>query len=235
MSSDASPQLPTIGFYLWPNMTMLDVLGPQQVLGMVPGMRTFTFARDTSPLVTDTGITLIADHGLADVPQPDVLVVGGGANPYPEMSDPDVIATLARLGAGARYVTSVCTGSLILAEAGLLDGYRATTHWSARELLAAYPGVQLADGRVVQDRNRITGGGVSAGIDFALTLLGELVSPDVGRMMELVIEYRPEPPFGTGGPDLAPPEFVAAARASVAELAPELAAFVSRRTGAVVG
>jgi cyclohexyl-isocyanide hydratase len=212
----------TVGIYIWPNMTMLDVLGPHQVLGATPGIEVFTFARTKDPLVTDTGLRILPDHDLDDVPDCDVLLVGGGPNPYPEMQDPKVVATLARLGAGASHVTSVCTGALLLAEAGLLEGYRANTHWSAREILAGYPGVELADGRVVADRNRLTGGGVTAGIDFALTLVGILTDEQTAAFVQLVLEYNPAPPFNTGHPDVAPPEMVAAARALCQQAAPEM-------------
>ena len=226
MTTPETPTVATIGFYLWNDMTMLDVLGPHQTLGFAPGIKTFTFAR-TNPVVSDTGLRIIPDYLLADVPQPDVLVVGGGGNALTEMSDPDVIATFARLGAGCRYVASVCTGALILAEAGLLDGYKANTHWAAREQLAAYPKVEVVDDRVVVDRDRFTGGGVTAGIDIALTLLGALLGPETGAFMELLMEYRPAPPYGVGHPDTAPDELVAAARAAYAQMAPDIDAFVA--------
>lgn len=226
---ETPPHVATIGFYLWNDMTMLDVLGPHQTLGLVPGIKTFTFAR-TNPVVSDTGIRIIPDYGLADAPQADVLLVGGGGNALAEMSDPEVMATFKRLGAGARYVASVCTGALILAEAGLLDGYKANTHWAAREQLAAYPKVELADSRVVVDRDRFTGGGVTAGIDMALTLLAELVGKDSAAFIELLMEYNPAPPCGTGHPDIAPPELVAAACSAYAEMCPGLDAFVGRRS-----
>lgn len=135
-------------------MTMLDVLGPHQALGMTPGIEVFTFARIKDPLVTDSDLTIVPDHDFSDLPACDVLLVGGGGNPYPEIQIPEVIETLARVGGQAKYVTSVCTGGLFLAEAGLLNGYRANTHWAAREILDTYPGVEVADGRVVVDRNR---------------------------------------------------------------------------------
>jgi cyclohexyl-isocyanide hydratase len=223
MSAPEQPAVvATVGIYIYPGMTLLDCLGPHQVLGVAPGIEVFTFARTKDPIVTDTGLTILPDHGFDDLPPCDVLLVGGAGNVYPETSDPLVTATLARIGAGARYVTSVCTGSLILAEAGLLDGYRANTHWSARELLAAYPGVELADGRVVVDRDRLTGGGVTAGIDFALTLVGLLLGAEAGAFVELICEYNPAPPFGTGHPDTAPAELVAAARVLCEQMAPEL-------------
>lgn len=222
----------TVGIYLWPRMTMLDALGPHQVLGYAEGVQLFTFARTTEPLVTDTGVTIVADYGFDDCPQPDVLLVGGGGNPLTEMSDHEVLTTLSSLGSGARYVTSVCTGALILAEAGLLNGYRATTHWSHLDLLATYPAVQVVPERVVVDRDRITGGGITAGIDFALTLVGELIGTDAARLLELVLEYRPRPPFGTGDPDTAPVALIEQARGLVNS---ELTAFVSTRAPQRVG
>jgi cyclohexyl-isocyanide hydratase len=219
-----APEKPVarIGIYIYPGMTMLDVLGPHQVLGVTPGLEVFTFARTTEPLVTDTGLRILPDHGFDDVPDCDVLLVGGAADPTPEMSDPAVTETLARLGATARYVTSVCSGALILAAAGLLKGYRANTHWSAREVLASYPDVELADGRVVVDRNRITGGGVTAGIDFSLTLIGILIDDQTASMVQLLMEYNPAPPYNCGHPDVAPAELVTAARGMCETMAPRL-------------
>jgi cyclohexyl-isocyanide hydratase len=212
----------TVGIYIWPDMTMLDVLGPHQALGSTPGIEVFTFARTRDPLVTDTGLTIIPDRGFTDRLDCDVLLVGGGANPYPEMKDPAVIETLARVGAQASWITSVCTGALLLAEAGLLNGYRANTHWSAREILAGYPGVELADGRVVVDRNRVTGGGVTAGIDIALSLISILLDEPTASLVQLILEYNPAPPFNSGHPDVAAPELVGFARRMCAQMAPEM-------------
>ena len=231
MTAPETPTVATIGFYLWNDMTMLDVLAPHQTLGFSPGIETFTFARTTEPVVSDTGVRIVPDYGLADVPQPDVLLVGGGANALTEMADPEVVATIARLGAGARYVASVCTGALILAEAGLLDGYKANTHWAARAQLAAYPKVEVVTDRVVVDRDRFTGGGVTAGIDIALTLLGVLLGDETAAFTELLLEYRPAPPYGTGHPDSSPAELVAAARGAYAQMAPDIDAFVAGRSG----
>lgn len=220
-SPEAVPVIATVGIYIYPNMTQQDCLGPHQVLGLAPGIEVFTFARTKDPIVTDTGLTILPDHGFDDVPACDILLVGGAGNTHAETSDPLVLETFARLGAQARYITSVCTGSLILAEAGLLDGYKANTHWTYREQLAAYPGVELGDERVVIDRNRMTGGGVTAGIDVALTLVGILCGAETGALLELLCEYNPAPPFGTGHPDKAPAELVAAARALCEQMAPE--------------
>ncbi|HTK67343.1 MAG TPA: DJ-1/PfpI family protein [Pseudonocardia sp.] len=221
-TSDAPPTIATVGIFIWPDMTMLDVLGPHQALGITPGIEVFTFARTKDPLVTDSGLTIIPDHDFSDIPACDVLLVGGGGNPYPEMTDPEVIETLARVGAQADYVTSVCTGALFLAEAGLLEGYRANTHWTAREILGSYPGVEVADGRVVVDRNRITGGGVTAGIDFALSLIAILIDEATASFVQLIMEYNPAPPFTTGHPDTSPPELVTAARGMCEQAAPEM-------------
>lgn len=211
-----------IGIYLYPDMTQLDALGPQQALSMCPGLEVFTFARTTDPVVTDSGLTLLPDHGFDDLPLCDVLLVGGTGNPYPQMNDPVVLSTLARIGRQARYVTSVCTGSLILAAAGLLDGYRAGTHWAYREILAGYPEVQQVDDRVVVDRDRVSGGGVTAGIDFALSLIGILVDDQTAQLVQLVMEYDPAPPYNAGHPDVAPAEVVEVGRALCAQMAPDL-------------
>jgi transcriptional regulator GlxA family with amidase domain len=229
-TTDATPTVVArIGIYIYPNMTMLDVLGPHQTLGLCPGLEVFTFARTTDPLVTDTGLTITPDHGFDDIPPCEVLLVGGAPNTYPEMTDPAVLSTLARVGAQASYVTSVCTGALILAAAGLLEGYRAATHWSAREVLASYPGVELSDERVSVDRNRITGGGVTAGIDFALSLIGILIDDQTAQLIQLLMEYNPAPPYRVGHPDIAPAELVANGRALCRAMAPEV--FAARPAG----
>jgi transcriptional regulator GlxA family with amidase domain len=220
--SENPPVVATVGIFIWPDMTMLDVLGPHQALGITPGIEVFTFARSKDPLATDSGLTILPDHDFSDIPDCDVLLVGGGGNPYPEMKRPEVIETLARVGGQAKYVTSVCTGALFLAEAGLLEGYRANTHWSAREILGTYPGVEVADGRVIVDRNRLTGGGVTAGIDFALTLIALLIDEATASFVQLIMEYNPAPPFSTGHPDTSPPELVGIARSVCAQMAPEL-------------
>src|SRR5688572_13422520 len=188
-----------VAIYLWPNMFMLDVLVPHQILGLVPELNVYTFARTTEPLQSDTGMKLIADYDLESVPQPDILVVGGGANPLSEMSDETVIAALRKLGESAELVTSVCDGALILAQAGLLDGYRATTHWAYADLLRRYPGIEVcAEERVVTDRSRMTGGGCTSALDFAFSLINEVVGPESAAALELAFQYDPQPLFGTG-------------------------------------
>jgi len=218
-----------VAIYVWPNMFMLDALVPHQILGLMPGLNVYSFARTTEPFKSDTGMTLIADYDLESVPQPDILIVGGGVNPVAEMADETVIKALRRLGESAEMVTSVCDGSLILAQAGLLDGYRATTHWAYMDLLRQYPGVDVsANERVVTDRSRMTGGGCTSALDFAFTLIREVISPDAAAAAELAFQYDPQPPMGTGSPEKAPPELVEYVRQWVAPMQEGLAEFVAK-------
>ncbi len=194
-----------VGILLFDNMTMLDGFGPLQVFAFVPQFRAFTFARELSPVLSDCGARLTPDYDFESCPPLDILVVPGGGDVLPQMLDPRTQSVLQRLGAGARYVTSVCSGALILAEAGLLDGYRATTHWAYLPQLRRYPAVTVESERVVVDGNRITGGGVTAGIDFALTLIANVVDTTTAQTVQLIIEYNPAPPFDCGSPQHAPP------------------------------
>lgn len=219
----------TVGVYIWPNMTALDVLGPQQILGFVPDFDVVTVAKSMDPVVTDTRIRILPDHDFDSCPPLDIVLVGGGVDPSSEMRDEAVLSWLRRQGGAADYVTSVCTGALILAEAGLLDGYKATTHWAYKEHLAGYPEVELAEGRVVTDRNRITGGGVTAGIDFGFSLVAETAGPEVAAGLQLLGEYDPQPATPFGNPDAAPPELVAAVRAQAAELSTRLTEFFAAK------
>lgn len=198
-----------IGMLLYPGMTLLDLAGPQAALGLHG--RTHLFSKTLDPVMTDSGVALLPTAAFADAPaRLDVLFVPGGFGTVEAMKDKEIITFLAEHGRGARYVTSVCSGSLLLGMAGLLDGYRAATHWAccdALEALGAQPGRE----RVVADRNRFTGGGVTAGIDFGLTLLAELRGEEVAKMTQLMMEYDPAPPFNTGHPRSAGPELTAAA------------------------
>ena len=214
-----------VGLYIFENMTMMDAYAPLQFFSMVEEMNAFTFAKTNQPVMSDAAALLTPNYGFDDCPDIDVLVVPGGGNVLAQMQDPEVIAFLQKIGAKAEYVTSVCTGSLILAEAGLLDGYKAATHWGYTDVLQAYPGVTQIDERVVIDRNRVTGGGVTAGIDFALTIIAEVVNEQTAHAMQLVFEYRPEPPFNSGSPESAPPPVVDAVRALIDDIAGDLKAF----------
>ena len=220
-----------VAIYLWQNMFMLDALVPHQILGLMPELNVYSFARTTEPLTSDTGMKLIADYDLESVPQPDILIVGGGANPLSEMKDEVVIAALRKLGESAEMVTSVCDGSLILAQAGLLDGYRATTHWAYVDLLCRYPGIDVSsDERIVLDRNRMTAAGCTSAVDFAFALIAAVISPDAAAAAELAFQYDPQPPIGTGSPAKAPPELVEYVLGMVAPLRVGLEEFVARAT-----
>lgn len=200
-----------IGMLLYPGMTLLDMAGPQSALGMHG--RTHLFSKNLDPVMTDSGVAILPTASFEDGPERlDVLFVPGGFGTVDAMKDADLISFLAERGRRARYITSVCSGSLILGMAGLLDGYRAATHWATYDILRALD-VEAGHERVVADRNRFTGGGVTAGIDFGLILLAELRGPEVAKTTQLMMEYDPAPPFDTGRPERAGPEMVRVAKA----------------------
>ncbi len=223
-----TPKLNT-GIYLFPDMTMLDAYGPLQFLSRVDAFETFTFAKEAAPLASDCGATLLPRYGFADCPPLDIVVVPGGRDVLPQMRDAAVTGFLRDAAPGARCMSSVCTGALILAAAGLLDGYRATTHWGWMEQLGHFPGVEAVDARVVVDRDRISGGGVTAGIDFALTLVAEVVDPMQAQLLQLLFQYQPEPPFDSGSPRTAPAPLVDAVRGAIADTYAPIEAFIASR------
>ncbi|MCF8880976.1 DJ-1/PfpI family protein [Hyphobacterium sp. SN044] len=194
-----------IGFLLFPNLTQLDFTGPLQVLARLPGARIHLVAKTKGPVETDCGPFLLADTDFTDCPKLDMLCVPGGFGIDQAMQDADTIAFVKRQAEGARYVTSVCTGAFILGAAGLLKGKRATTHWAWHAHLARV-GAEPVKARVVRDGHLFTGGGVTAGIDFALTITAEIAGESVARAIQLGIEYDPAPPFDSGSPDVAEPE-----------------------------
>jgi cyclohexyl-isocyanide hydratase len=197
-----------IGLLVFPKVTQLDLTGPLQVFSSVPGAKVHLVWKRIEPVPSDTALALMPTVSFADCPQLDVVCVPGGSGADDMVNDEEMLAFLRRQAEGAKYVTSVCTGSLVLGAAGLLRGYRATTHWSAMDFLAAF-GAIPARTRVCVDRNRITGGGVTAGIDFALTLVSELVDRRTAEAIQLRLEYNPKPPFSAGSPDTAPAEILA--------------------------
>lgn len=200
-----------IGFCLFPRLTQLDLAGPAQVLSVLPGATVHYAAATLDPVPTDAGFAIVPTVTFDECPQLDVVCVPGGPGQVEVMADEGVLGFLRRQGEGARYVTSVCTGSLLLAAAGLLEGKRATTHWAFHEMLAGF-GAEPTSGRVVRDGRCVTGGGVTAGIDFGLALAAELTSEDVARTIQLALEYDPQPPFAAGTPEQAGAELTTKVR-----------------------
>jgi cyclohexyl-isocyanide hydratase len=197
-----------IGLLVFPKVTQLDLTGPLQVFASVPGAQVHLIWKRIEPVPSDYVLTLTPTVSFADCPQLDVICVPGGAGTDDMINDAEMLEFLRRQAAGAKYVTSVCTGSLVLGAAGLLKGYRAATHWTAMEFLSLY-GATPTKTRVCVDRNRVTGGGVTAGIDFALTLVSILLDRQTAEAIQLRLEYNPAPPFNAGSPDTAPPEVLA--------------------------
>ena len=196
-----------IGIVVFPKVTQLDFTGPLQVFSSLPGAKVHLIWKRIEPVASDTVLTITPTVSFADCPQLDVICVPGGAGTDDIVNDEEMLAFLRRQATGAKYVTSVCTGSLVLGAAGLLKGYKATTHWTAMDFLAPY-GALPTKTRVCVDRNRVTGGGVTAGIDFALTLVSILIDRATAEAIQLRLEYSPSPPFDSGSPDTAPPELL---------------------------
>lgn len=187
---------------LFPDVTHLDFTGPHQILCRLPGA-TVTVASLAGGEIEADGLIFARLPKLSDIEACDVLIVPGGFGTTAAMGDPDFIAEIRRLADGAKYVCSVCTGSLVLGAAGLLKGKRAACHWAWRDQLALFGAIPDA-ARVARDGRYITGGGVTAGIDFALTMVAELAGDDVAQGIQLAVEYAPAPPFNSGRPELAP-------------------------------
>jgi cyclohexyl-isocyanide hydratase len=219
-------------FALYPNITQLDFTGPYEVFARLPGVRCILASVSGGTLEAGGGMTFAGVRRLKDVESCELLCVPGGFGTIQALEDPEFLAALQRLAGSARYVTSVCTGSLLLAAAGLLTGKRAACHWAWRDSLAAF-GVIPDPARVVRDGNIITGGGVTAGIDMALTVLAEIAGMDYAQAVQLAIEYAPTPPFDSGRPERARPEIVAAARQRLDATRAERDAAVRRAVAAL--
>ncbi|MCY1294302.1 Isonitrile hydratase [compost metagenome] len=196
-----------IGFLLFPHVTQLDLTGPAQVLSRVPDAKVHLLWKDTDPVVTDVGFEIVPTTTFADCPPLTVLCVPGGFGIGDQLNDNQTLEFLRRQGEEARYVTSVCNGALLLGAAGLLQGYRSACHWMWRKYLPHFDAEPVAQ-RIVRDRNRISGGGVTAGIDFGLALAAELAGDDVAKTLQLAFEYDPEPPYDCGTPEKAGPALV---------------------------
>jgi transcriptional regulator GlxA family with amidase domain len=203
-----------IAIVLYDRLTALDAIGPYEVLSRLPGAELSFVGAQAGPVRTDNGmLTLIAEHGVAELPEPDIVLVPGGPGEVSERAGGDLLEWLAAVDRTTTWTTSVCTGSLILASAGLLTGRRATSHWLALGELARL-GAQPVSERVVFDGKYVTAAGVSAGIDMALTLVAQIAGPELAQAIQLGIEYDPQPPFEAGSPAKAPAAIVAALEGS---------------------
>ncbi|MEU5808620.1 MULTISPECIES: DJ-1/PfpI family protein [unclassified Streptomyces] len=199
---------------LYPGFTALDAIGPYETLVQLPHSETVFVAERPGPVRCDSGrLSLVAEKGLDEVTRPDIVVVPGGPHPETEMDNPAVLDWLRAVDATTAWTTSVCSGSLVLAAAGLLDGRRSACHWLYLDRLPAF-GAEPTGERVVFDGKYVTAAGVSSGIDMGLTLLGRIAGDEFARTVQLMIEYDPQPPYDAGSPDKAPAELVARLRAS---------------------
>ncbi|GBE42910.1 MAG TPA: DJ-1/PfpI family protein [Rhizobiales bacterium] len=218
-----------IGLLVFPDITQLDATGPYEVFIKFPRAEVRLIWKSLEPVKAGGGMLLTPDTAFADCPQLDLICVPGGAGMNPLLNDEETLNFVRAQAAGAKYVTSVCTGSLVLGAAGLLKGKRATCHWMSAHMLEAFGAIPVAE-RVVRDGNIITGGGITAGIDFALAVAAEILGEDTARAIQLGLEYDPQPPFDSGSPARADSALVERARSAAAarqrdrEAAVELAA-----------
>jgi cyclohexyl-isocyanide hydratase len=197
-----------IGMVLFPNFTQLDLTAPFEVFARIPQAKIFFLSIDLQPVYTDKGFAMLPNCTFDHCPDLDILFVGGGWGTGQIMEDSRYINFLQKQGKIALYITSVCTGALVLAAAGLLDGYKATTHWLSLNLLRLFDKIEVVEQRVVIDGNRLTGGGVTAGIDFGLVLVAEIFGESFAKEIQLMIEYNPQPPFESGSPQYATPDLL---------------------------
>ena len=209
-----------VAFLLFPNVTQLDLTGPAQVLSRLGNAKLDLVWKSRDPVPTDAGFSIVPTGTFAEVEAADILCVPGGIGVAEVMQDGEAMAWVRQVGAGAQWVTSVCTGSLILGAAGLLRGYRAACHWAWREDLRLFGAEPVAE-RVVFDRNRVTGGGVTAGIDFAFALMAAIRGETHARLIQLGLEYDPQPPFDSGSPERAGEELLALYAQRMQALAPD--------------
>lgn len=214
------PDAIRVAFMLFPNVTQLDLTGPAQVLSRLGGVRIDLVAATRAPVATDSGFDLTPTASFDDYGGAEILCIPGGFGDQAVMEDEAALDWVRATAEGATWVTSVCTGALILGAAGLLRGYRATTHWASHHHLASFGAIPVRE-RVVFDRNRVTGGGVTAGIDFGLALTAAIRGEGHARFVQLSLEYDPKPPFHSGSPSQAAPETLDAYRAMAARLAPD--------------
>lgn len=209
----------SIGMVLFDGVTQLDLTGPYEVFARMPNASVHLIAASLTPVRTEWGLTITPDFTFDDAPELQLICVPGGWGVDAQLENERLLGFLRSRASDARYVTSVCSGALLLGASGLLRGYRATTHWLSLDLLPKF-GADPVDERVVRDRDRITGAGVTAGVDFALVVAAELFGDTTAQAIQLAIEYRPAPPFDSGSPRTAPAAVVdAVSGASAARLA----------------
>ena len=207
----------SIGMLIFPKMTQLDFTGPFEALARLPNAQVHVIWKTKDPVTSDTGLTFVPTTTLADCPPLDVICIPGGPGQIELMDDLEILAFVRDQGRKAKYVTSVCTGALVLGAAGLLEGYEAATHWMSADQLPLFGAKPVAK-RIAIDRNRITGGGITAGIDFGLYLAAELAGEDAARRIQLFMEYDPAPPFDSGSPLTASPAVVQGVRDKAATM-----------------
>ncbi|MHA7858719.1 MAG: DJ-1/PfpI family protein [Henriciella sp.] len=202
---ELSPQ--SVAFLLFPNVTQLDLTGPAQVLSRLGNTELNLVWKDKEPVPTDAGFPLLPTATFDEIEHVNILCVPGGFGTMNVMQDPEVLEWLRKVAAKADWVTSVCTGSLVLGAAGLLKGYRSGCHWASIDQLEFFGAIPVRE-RIVEDRNRFSGGGVTSGIDFALALAARIRNEDFARFIQLSIEYDPNPPFDAGSPDKVSPKIL---------------------------
>ena len=222
-----------IGMLIFPRLTQLDMTGPYEVLARLPNTKVHLVAHTMTPVKTDRGMEIVPTITFADCPQLDLVMVPGGPGQQDLMEDEIVLEFLRKQAQGVKYLTSVCTGSLVLGAAGLLKGRRATCHWAAMDHLKPLGAIPVSE-RVVTDGNVITGAGVASGIDFALAVAAKLEGEEVAKQIQLQIEYDPAPPFNSGSPKTASAEMLALVRGRLATLN-EQRREVAQRVGRKLG
>ena len=223
-----------IGLLLFPGLTQLDLTGPYEVFARMPGAAVFLLWKSLEPVRSDRGLAILPTATFEACPPLDLVCVPGGPGVNEVLTDTEVLAFLRRTAQGARYVTSVCSGSLILGAAGLLRRRRAGSHWMSREMLRSF-GAEPIDERTVVDGNLVTGGGVTAGIDLALRVVAEIAGREAAETIQLAIEYDPRPPFDAGSPHRARPDLVRQVVRAAAPMMRDRAEQVRRAAAALDG
>jgi len=216
----------SIGLLLFPDLTQLDLTGPYEVFVRAPNAQVHLIWKNRDPVTSDKGMAILPTTTFATCPKLDIICIPGGPGQINLMTDDETLSFIKHRSKDAKFITSVCTGSLVLGAAGLLQGYKATTHWASLDQLSLL-GAEPVNERVVRDRNRITGAGVTSGIDFALNIVAELYGDEVAQNVQLHMEYAPEPPFNTGSPRTAP-------ASQVQKVQSQIAPFIEKRRQATV-